>query len=59
MQGTGANAPRAEKRAIASEPIDLVTYRLSVTGSIDALWDLKRFCKANGIKVVNLDRVVE
>ena len=51
------NAPEGGFRVAMSEPIDLLTFRLSVTGTRQALIGLKDYAKANGIKIVNLDRV--
>lgn len=53
------NAPEGGFRVAMSEPIDLLTFRLSVTGTRQALIGLKDYAKANGIKIVNLDRVVK
>lgn len=49
------NQIKAERK-MATEPVDLLTYRLAVTGSRDALFRLKEFCLNNGIQVKNLDK---
>lgn len=50
--------PKPEPRRVpATEPIDLLTFRLAVTGSRDALVKLRNYGESIGITFTNLDRV--